>query len=111
MTAAVEAKQREYNDAVKNKNQELADSLNEEINALDEQRILLQNKLSERGRVTRARGSSEAEKKTYPILSGVPGEDPEAVKELIVFMDKVGNKSNEVIDNIVAIKLQKVGSH
>ena len=61
----------------------------------------------ENERVTRARGSSEAEKKTYPILSGVPGEDPEAVKELIVFMDKVGNKSNEVIDNIVIPHIQK----
>jgi len=127
MTAAVEAKQREYNDAVKNKNQELADSLNEEINALDEQRILLQNKLSERGgmkdggpgiealrkvapEVVERMGYEEGgdvEKKTYPILSGVPGEDPEAVKELVAFMDKVGNKSNEVIDNIVIPHIQK----
>ena len=66
MTAAVEAKQREYNDAVKNKNQELADSLNEEINALDEQRILLQNKLSERGGMKDGGPGIEALRKVAP---------------------------------------------
>ena len=66
MTAAVEAKQREYNDAVKNKNQELADSLNEEINALDEQRILLQNKLSERGGMKEGGPGIEALRKVAP---------------------------------------------
>jgi len=36
-------------------------------------------------------------------------DDPKAVKELIIFMEKVGNKSNEVIDNVVIPYMQKTG--
>ena len=35
--------------------------------------------------------------------------DPKAVKELIIFMEKVGNKSNEVIDNVVIPYMRKTG--
>jgi len=62
--------------------QEIAAEYNMDMDSLLMEARKERERLEEENeRVTRARGSSEAEKKTYPILSGVPGEDPEAVKE------------------------------
>ena len=36
-------------------------------------------------------------------------DDPKAVKELIIFMEKVGDKSNQVIDNVVIPYMRKTG--